>query len=304
MEKMKKIVIQLKTWLGKSDSIIGSSAKIVRRREIGDANILIADTKPIDSRQIRAAASKGNLKGIVRPGVGYDNIPLKLCESLGITCAFTPNAPSHSVAEFTLGLMISTARGIDRVIKDPGWNRIIGRELRSMKLGIVGLGRIGKRVAALASPLFSEILAYDPIADTTFDEIYHIKRKSFKYLLEHADILTIHIPKEGNIGLLDKKKLQYLKQNAIVINTSRGGIIHEGDLTEFLHSRPRTTAALDVFETEPYKGPLSKLPNALLTCHMASMTIEARDRMEREGLEAALNIITGKVPRWILPEKR
>lgn len=312
LQKMAKITIQLSKWLGKSDKLLDGH-EVEFSREFMGSDILIADTKPIDRRRLGEARKQG-LKGIVRPGVGFDNVPVDVCALRGIVCAYTPNAPSQAVAELTLGLMLNALRRIHvadailhhRVINPvgPPWPREMGRSLSGLTVGIVGLGRIGKRLGAILRPLVGKLLACDPYEDATYDEIHGIERVDLDTLCAASDVVSLHVPREpATIDLIARTELTLMPENGIIINTSRGGIVSEQDLCAHLRTHPEFTACLDVFDQEPYRGELRGLGNAILTAHMAAMTLQARERMEREALEAALAILQGEKPRWVIPDE-
>ena len=307
---MAKIIIQLEEWQGFSDEVatrLGHDLIFQKDFKSAGADILIADYMPLDPDDLGYGThthAVPSVRGIVRPGAGWDGLPMLKCKAMGIVCAYTPNAPSRAVAELTIGLMIDAVRGITRNQKQGKWNRYMGRELRSLTLGVIGLGRIGKRVVNLARPLMGTILGCDPVSDTTFDETHDVLRVNMKNLLLQSDVITLHVPKTGNEMLIDWDELGAMDPRAVLINTSRGGIVNEPALWQRLRDKPEMTACMDVFGVEPYGGTLGALPNFVRTCHMASMTLEARDRMEREALEAAVAIIDGKKPRWVLPPEK
>jgi len=306
---MNTITIQLAQWLGRDDARLRDAYHpVVYSRAFLWSEILIADTRPIAEADIRAAHARG-LRGIVRPGVGYDNVPLALCRDLGITCAYTPHAPSESVAELTLGLMIVATRGVfpsSRALVAGRWERSLGRNLSKLTVGIVGLGRIGKRVAAMIAPLCARVLAFDPYCpDTTFDAIHHLERvDELGVLLAQSDIVTLHVPRTAKtMGMIGAAELAVMRPEGVLINTARGGIVDEAALLVHLVAHPEFVACLDVFAEEPYRGPLGGLPNCLPTPHLGAMTRESRERMEREAVDAALAICDGRPPRWRIPEE-
>jgi len=300
--EMSKIAIQLSKWIGKSDHLLSEHA-IYRGRRAFDANILIADTKPLTLEELDKRIP--HLKGIVRPGVGYDNIPLEECSRRGIVCAYTPNAPSQAVAEWTLGMILTAARKLSEASNSlksavlwpdvelalsqiyDRWPRLMGRSLSELSIGIVGLGRI---------------YGCDPVGDSTFDEINRVDRVDMETLLSMSDVVTLHVPRqEDTIGMIGEAELTLMPKCGIILNCSRGGIVQEDCLLRHLEKNPEFTACLDVFNTEPYAGPLVHCPNAILTAHMGAMTTAARERMEREGIDAALSILRGETPRWEIP---
>ena len=290
---MARITIQIvKDWVGTYDHLLDRH-EIHRGDDFTDSDVVIANTSPITDE---ALAFAHELKGIVRLGAGYDNVPLALCEEMGIVCAYTPNAPSRSVAELALGLILSAERGIGQA----EWHRTLGRELQGLVLGVVGAGRIGKRLIALAQPIMGQIGACDPVNDTTFDEIHGVGRMSMADILHYCDVVTLHVPLNGNQHLIGAKELARMKPNATLVNTSRGGIVDEDALLSHMKCTPDFKYACDTFETEAYAGPLLDMAGFTMTSHMGSMTGDSRDRMERHAIEAALAIINDQPPQWVI----
>ena len=274
-------------WYGESDYLL-KDHKIIDKLT-PETDIAIYSTQPIDFADIK------HLKGIVRLGAGYDNVPVKQCNDAGIIMAYTSNAPSQSVAEHTLALIMSSLRFTDR--QHPT------RLLSSLTIAIIGRGRIGKRVAYILNRLgVKRLLVVDPVADTTFDECNNCQRVSLEVALISADIVSLHIPKDAEtLGMIGWYELEIMQENAILINTSRGGIVGEKHLLSHLRAHPRFKAALDVFEEEPYSGRLLCENNCICTPHVAAMTMEARRRMEQEAMEAVLSIAQGRKPEWAIP---
>ena len=275
-------------WVGNSDYNLAGHK--VTHEITSDTDVAIVGTQMIGRRDIK------DLKGVVRLGVGYNNIPLSFCIENDIKTAYTPNAPSQSVAEHTLALMMAALRmSADR--KTPG------RMLDEINVAIVGRGRIGKRFAALLSYLGVVPFVVDPVRDTTFDEIHRCINVDLTEALSIADVVTLHVPLESQTtGMIGSDELMSMKTNGVIINTSRGGIIDESALEAHLKIWPEFIAAIDVFNVEPYDGPLLYLKNCLCTPHVSSMTITARMKMEEQSIAAALCILDGRSPEWPIPE--
>jgi len=314
---MAKIVIQLKTWMGASDYMfILGGHEVDYQRDFKDADILLADTTPISFDELKAATK---LKGIVRPGVGHDNVPLGDCGALGIVAAYTPNAMSQSVAELAFGMILSALRHThmaNKLVHLGFWDRLMGRELADISVGVIGLGRIGKRLVAMLAPHVERIYGFDPIQDTTFDEIHGVDRvQDMDELLSMSDVVSLHIPRTpANMGLIGSRELTLMPDCGIIVNTSRGGLICERDLLHHLGDNPGFLACLDVLEYEGDRQAesdelidggcpaLRDCTNAIITAHMGSMTHRARATMEKQGIEAALAILGGKPPAWVIPK--
>ncbi|MBM9589085.1 dehydrogenase [Leptospira sp. 201903075] len=281
-----------------------------------DFDVLIAGTEDLTELVV----NNSQLKLISRVGVGLDSVPLDLCKEKGIAVAYTPDAVSPAVSEFAVCLIVDGMRKVsysDREIRAKKWTRPYGERIGGASIGILGFGRIGKRVAShLLGYLPKEILVCDLIDQTEsislLQEVAHhiqkvneslgknwnpttIKQVSLDTLLKNSDAITIHVPlTEDTKNLLDHSKLSMLKPNAVLVNTARGGIINEEDLFHYLKNTSKACAALDVFDEEPYSGPLCELENMILTQHMGSCSNDCREEMEREAAENVTNFFLGK----------
>jgi D-3-phosphoglycerate dehydrogenase len=191
----------------------------------------------------------------------------------------------------TLGMMMASLRRIaetDRLIRGGTWKALMGSLLAKRTVGIVGLGRVGKRVADLCSAFGAEIKYYDPhVATAEYDRVLSVAE-----LASQVDLLTIHIPlAEDTKNLISADVIDALPAGAIVINAARGGVLDEDALAAALKSGRLDCAAMDVFAEEPYTGPLCDLDNVVLTAHMGSYAREARQLMESEALLNLLNAL-------------
>ena len=256
-----------------------------------DIDGLIAGTEALTADILRSAR---RLKVVSRCGVGTDNIDMKVAQELGIKVVITADAPTQAVAELTIGLMVDLLRGIsreDRLVRSGVWQKNMGNLLSGKTLGILGLGRIGKRVVELTSPFNLKHIAWDAFPDQQFADKYRIEFVSLDELLGRADIITIHLPYEPELkGIIGERELDLMKGDAFLINTARGGLVDEVALYNGLNEGRIAGAALDVFEQEPYTGPLTELDNIILTSHIGSYAKEARVEME---IQAARNLIEG-----------
>lgn len=261
--------------------------------KIHNVNVLIAGTENITQTVMERAP---DLKLIARVGVGVNNIDLEYAKERKISISYTPDPPSGSVPEFTLALMLNLLKGIsvsDRKMHQKTWHRPMGRMLSSMKIGIVGAGKIGKKVAQLingVAPL-TEILFYDPYVE----EVQNARKCTLEELFQICDMVTLHLPlNDKTQGLVGIQLLKQMKQNSYLINTSRGGIVDEHALYHLLEERHLAGAAIDVFEAEPYEGDLTDLSSCLLTSHIGSMTEETRGLMEMQVAEDVLRFINNQ----------
>lgn len=251
---------------------------------------MIAGVEPLTERVLEAAS--GHLKVISRCGIGTDTVDLEAAKRLGIRVFNTPDAPSQAVAELTVALMLAVLRRVceaDRALRRGEWKPLMGRLLGSRTVGVVGLGRIGARVAALVQAFGTQVLGHDPRGD--LPAMPGVKRTGLDELIAETDIITLHVPiSKENKHLINARRLSAMRKGAVLINTSRGGLVDEQALAEALKSGRLAGAGLDTFEEEPYQGPLKDLPQVTLTCHMGSAAEECRTRMEKE---AADNLISG-----------
>jgi D-3-phosphoglycerate dehydrogenase len=237
------------------------------------------------------------LRAVSRCGVGTDNVDLEAARKRGIGISSTPNAPTQSVAELTVALILNLLRHVsllDRRVHGGTWNREMGRLLYGKTVGIVGLGRIGKRVAELLRPFEVKILASEPTPDKKWMEENEISLTPLEKLLRESDIVTLHIPySKQNLNLINAEKLMIMKRGAILINTSRGGLVDEAALYQALLNGHLSGAALDVMEVEPYNGPLKDLDSVILTPHVGSYALEARVQMEMEAAKNLIRMLAG-----------
>lgn len=246
---------------------------------------IIAGTEPLSSAVLRQL---NGLKVISRCGVGLDNIDMDSANKVGIKIFNTPDAPTVAVAELTIGLILNLLRKthkVDIAIRKNKWKKLMGNLLYGKKVGIVGFGRIGKKVARLLRPFGCEISYTDPFVK---NGLLGLNSLSKEELLRWADIISIHPSTKDRI--IGKKELKLMKKGSWLVNVSRGGVIDELALYDYLKKGHLTGAAIDVFEQEPYNGPLKKLDNVILTPHIGSYAIEARTNME---MQAVRNLLKG-----------
>ena len=271
---------------------------------IGPYEVMIAGTEPITEAALDRAP---NLRLIAHTGIGLDNIPLAAARARGIAVTYTPSAPSPAVAELTIGQMLSLLRrtvNADRGLREGVWNRYIGRRLSGLTVGVIGVGRVGRLVIRhlqAFQPL--RILANDVITDSAFGDSMRCSWTDKETIFRQADVITLHVPlTQQTRGMIATTELEMMKPDAILINTARGGIINEGSLATTLRSRPNFSAAIDVFEEEPYTGELATLENCLLSCHMASCTRDCRLQMEIEAVQEVVRYFRGEPFAIPVPE--
>jgi D-3-phosphoglycerate dehydrogenase len=271
---------------------------------VGDCDVIIAGTEPITDRVMDAAK---RLKLISRVGIGLDSVDLLAAERRGVKVSYTPDAPAPAVAELTIGLMISLLRSIhvaNLQMHAGAWNRHFGRRIAEVTLGIIGTGRIGtrvlRRIASFGTP---RVLVNDLNPNTKLVPELKLEWVGKDEIYRNADVITVHLPMTPQTkNMIRKDELMAMKPDAVLINTSRGGIVNEQDLAHVLRSGHLAGAAIDVFEHEPYTGELSSIERCLLTSHMGSMSIDCRARMEIEATEEAVRFVSGKELRGLVPE--
>lgn len=270
---------------------------------ITDFDVLIAGTEDI-SDTVMAKASK--LKLISRVGIGLDNVDLLSAERRGIKVSYTPDAPAPAVAELTIGLMLSLLRSThvsNAQLHRGEWQRHFGRRIPEITIGVIGTGRIGgrvlRRLSAFGTP---RLLVNDIKPDSTISPDQKLEWVDKNTIYKNADLISLHVPLTSKTkNMIGHKQLMMMKPDAMIINTSRGGIINEAELALVLEAGHLSGAAIDVFDLEPYTGALSKIERCLLTAHMGSMSIDCRSRMEIEATEEAIRFITGRPLLGLVP---
>jgi D-3-phosphoglycerate dehydrogenase len=278
-----------------------SKEELIEKIRDKDALLVRSATK-VTADVIEAAE---RLKVIGRAGVGVDNIDLDAATKRGIVVVNAPEASSITVAEHTMGLMLSLARKIpfaDSSLKTNKWEKkkFLGVELRGKTLGIIGLGRIGSRVAKKARAFEMEVIAYDPYISEKLAKELGVELVGFEELLRRSDFITIHVPlTEKTRGLIGKKEIEKMKDGAYIINCARGGIVDEKALYDGLKSGKLGGAALDVFEKEPPIGnPLLKLDNIIVTPHLGASTEEAQIFASVIACKEVLKVLRNEPPRY------
>lgn len=249
------------------------------------AEAMVAGVEPLTSAVF---AANPQLRLISRCGSGLDSVDMAAAEAGEIAVYRTPEAPAEAVAELTISLAIAVLRRVgeaDRLLRAGEWHALMGRSLGRSRVGIAGLGHVGSRVAKVAAVLGAEVGYTDSFVD---DPAYQ-RFSDIEELAEWTDVLSIHLPHdEETHHVVDAGVLALLGPHGVVVNTARGGLVDEEALSHALAEGRLAGAALDVFEQEPYEGPLTGFPNVLLTCHMGSYARQVRAVMESEALRNAM----------------
>lgn len=257
----------------------------------GVGGVLMRLSPPFTRRVLEATPT---LKIIAKHGAGIDSVDLEAATERRIAVVNAGGANADPVAEYAIGVMLNLARDVPRLDRDlraGKWAKgtYMGREFRGRKLGIVGFGQIGRRVATMAAALGAKIIAYTRTPKPAMEGVQW--ETDFDRLLGTVDILSLHCPlTEQTRGLVGKRELALMKPSAILINTARGPVVDEAALIEALTTGKLAAAGLDVFAEEPTdpNNPLLKLPNVIVTPHVSAMTEEAMTRM---GTSAATQIL-------------
>ena len=249
--------------------------------EISDYDALIVRSGTKVTGKIIAAS---DLKVIGRAGVGLDNIDIESAKEKGIVVVNAPESLTIAVTELTFGLMISLMRNIvigDKSLREKKWDRhkFMGSELYAKTLGIVGFGRIGREVSDRANAFGMKVLTFDPYV-TVEDarESNAVLVPEISELLKNSDIVSVHAPLTPKTKhLINSEKLKLMKNSAVLINISRGGLVDTKALIDALKAGEIAGAALDVFETEPLgESPLLEMDNVVLTPHIGASSAEAQ----------------------------
>lgn len=246
-----------------------------------------------------------NLKVVGRMGVGVDNIDLKAAAAHGVTVVNAPVATTVSVAELTLGLMLSLIRGIpkaDAGMKAEKWlkKELVGTELYQKTLGVIGFGNIGEAVGVRAQAFGMKVMAFDPIRPADEIQAAGATPVSFDELLERSDMITMHIPHiETTHYLINQAAIDKMKDGVMIVCAARGGVIEESALLAALESGKVAGAALDVFEAEPpVSRPLPMHPKVVATPHIGAQTKEAQLRAGYDIVSEVIAALEDKPLRW------
>lgn len=279
-----------------------SKSELIRKAKDCDAILSLLINK-IDSSIIDKLPK---LKIISNYAAGYNNIDLVYASKKKIWVTNTPDILTNATADITLGLLIACARKFReadifaRKGKFKSWQSdlMLGKELNGKNLGIIGTGRIGKAVATRAAGFGLKIFYNNLERDLSLEMELKAKYLSLNGLLRNCDFISIHTPlTPKTYHLIDKKKFALMKQDAVLINTSRGEVIDERALVQALKSKKLFSAGLDVYEFEPkITKELLQFENVILLPHIGSATEEARNKMAEIAAHNIVNVLSGKNP--------
>lgn len=258
----------------------------------------------VDAQRMEAAPK---LRVVAKHGVGLDNIDIPSASARQVAVLWTPEANAEGVAQHAIALMLALANKVKEADAGVRAGRfeermaLGGIEVCERTLGIIGLGRIGRRTARKAAlGLGMHVLAYDPYADRSAYEGPAVFVDSLDELLGRADFVTLHVPlTDETHHLIDGERLAQMKPGAYLINTARGAAVDETAVAESLYAGRLAGAAIDVFAQEPPdpSHPLQNAPNALLTPHVAGLSDRALVRVATEAAEGIVDVLQGRPPR-------
>jgi len=285
--------------------VSNDTGRILTREEqkelIKDAFAIISGTEKYDADMLSGC---DNLKVVVRFGVGTDNFNLDTMKKMGIQVGVIAN--HNAVAEFALTLILASMKNLpryDMVVRDGKWNRFPMRELSEKTVGIVGFGRVGRRLAELLAGFDVEILAYDPYMDEQAARERKVTPVTLDELLWRSDVVSLHLPSTSETyHLIDEETIAKMKDGAYLVNTSRGSLIDEKALYQALCSQKLSGAGLDVYETEPVRAenPLLDLTNDVLTPHVSALTYETNYNAGIICAKSIINVLHGERPVYAL----
>ena len=264
---------------------------------------LVFTMEPVSSRLIDAAV---NLKVIARPAAGFDTVDMAAATRRHIAVTVAAGVNDQSVADFTLGLMLTAARGICKAaagVAQGGWDRVIGTEVWRKTLAIVGLGHIGKAVAQRARGFDMRVLAVSRRPDAAYAAAHGIEIVSLDQALQDGDFLSLHAPlNDGTTNLIDAAALAKMKQGAYLINTSRGGLVDEQALADAVARGHLAGAAVDVLRKQGTQNgsPLIGVPGIIVTPHMASLGREAVERVALSTVHSLVAVLRGERPASVV----
>ena len=272
---------------------------------VGAYDALIVRGRTKVTKAVIARATR--LKIVGRAGVGVDNIDVGAATARKILVVNAPTSSTTSVAELTIGHMLSLYRHLaqsDRGVKEGRWEKkaLEGRELAGKVLGLVGSGRIGAEVAKRATAFGMRVLAYDPYLRQENGDRLGIELVDKIRLLEEADVVSVHAALTPETRhLVGAKELSLMKRTAILVNCARGEIVNEAALADALKAGAISGAALDVFEKEPPEGsPILSAPNVVFTPHLGASTREAQDRAGAIIVEQVIQALSGQRPEFLV----
>ena len=299
MQPGKKSVALEKLMQYSDDLVFNSKGRPLTEDELiellPDCEGYIAGLDQITGKVIESAPK---LRAISRYGVGYERVDIEAAKRHGVVVTNTPGANSEAVGELTIAMLLAVARKVpylDRTTRDGGWVRSNGVELMGKTMGIMGLGAIGRVVARCSAGFGMKVLAYDPYIDAAYCADHGIENCTFETILRESDVISLHLPLlDSTRHIIDAEAISKMKDGAILLNASRGGLIDEEAVYEALKTGKLGGLGMDAFETEPPKdSPLFEFENVVATPHTGAHTQEATANMARMSVENLIAVLSG-----------
>jgi D-3-phosphoglycerate dehydrogenase len=268
---------------------------------VADADVVMAQWAPVKAKAI---AAMKHCKGIVRYGIGLDNVDLQSAKDRGIPVRNVPDYCLNEVADHTMALLLALQRQVSHVqslVRSGKWSITPPQTLpplRSCTLGLLGFGRIARLVARRAQPFGITTVAFDPYAEEHLFSEFGTRRVDLPTLFSSSDILSLHSPlTDETRHVVNARNIALMKSHALIVNTGRGGLVHTTELTEALRQKKIAGAALDVLEVEPIgkDDPLLLMENVIITSHNAWYSSASVSELQRLAALAAVELLKGKV---------
>lgn len=277
-------------------------------KELKETQVLLTRSHTVIDERLLAMAP--HLQVIGSATSGLNHIDKNLCQQKKIRVFNSKEANTQSAAEHTLMLILNLLKKLNEAqksLKEAKWRNQLSRgaELHGKSLGVIGLGRVGTQVAQLAQAFGAEVSAYDPYVTQEHFERHHVTPLGFSEVLNQSDILTLHVPLTSETkNMINRKTLSLLNESSLLINTSRGEVLNENDLLQFLSLRQLGGAALDVYSKEPFAPSQQwlKTPNLLLSPHIGAFTEEAFQRASMDVAQQIIEFFTQAAMREDLPK--
>lgn len=296
-----------------ADPLAPAGIELLRSRlevvEASDRDALLATLPRSDALIVRSRTrvtaeildAAERLRLVARAGIGIDNIDVEAASRRGVLVINAPEGNVRSTAEHTIGLLFALARRVisaDASVRAGRWKAgYEGAQIAGKRLGVVGVGKVGRQVASLAGALGMEVVASDPYLGPDEWTRVPVQPLPLQQLLSTSDFVTLHVPLvQETDGLIGARELAFMKPGGYLVNCARGGLVDEAALVKALDAGHLAGAALDVFEEEPLPAgsPLLSAPNLILTPHVAASTREAQIQVSREVAEQVLDFFEGR----------
>jgi D-3-phosphoglycerate dehydrogenase len=266
--------------------------------------LVVRNATRVDGALLAALPS---LQVVGRAGAGLDNVDVAAARAAGVTVTYAPAENTAATAEHTLALALAVAHRVcelDRVVRDGAWARRFGTELAGGTWGVVGLGRIGRAVAALARGIGMRTVAFDPAVPDVDARAADVEPVALETVARTAKVISLHVPLvPATRRLVSAELLRSMRPDAILVNTARGGLVDEEALLAALREGRIAGAALDVRDPEPpaTPDPLAALDEVVLTPHVAGLSREAQERVTEAVARDVRAVLAGQPPRWPAP---